>query len=111
MCRARELDPRPWRATATLNEVVRRVAAEEGVLLADVESRFLAHSPEEGVGWELMVDHLHPAATGQVLLARAHCRCVGRSTGPLAGRARRCGSVGRPPVNTVAGSATYPSSG
>ena len=67
---ARELDPRPWRATAALNEVVRRVAAEEGVLLADVEARILAHSPEEGVGWELMVDHLHPAAAGQVLLAR-----------------------------------------
>ena len=69
--RARELDPRPWRATATLNEVVRRVAAEEGVLLAYVEERFRAHSPAAGVGWELMADHLHPAAAGQVLLARA----------------------------------------
>ena len=69
--RARELDPRPWRATAALNEVVRRVAAEEGVLLADVEERFRAHSPAAGVGWELMADHLHPAAAGQVLLARA----------------------------------------
>ena len=68
---ARELDPRPWRATAALNEVVRRVAAEEGVLLADVEARFRAHSPEAGVGWELMADHLHPAAAGQVLLARS----------------------------------------
>ncbi len=68
---ARELDPRPWRATATLNEVVRRVAEEEGVLLADVEARFLAHSPEAGVGWELMADHLHPTTAGQVLLARS----------------------------------------
>ena len=68
---ARELDSRPWRATAALNEVVRRVAAEEGVLLADVEARFRAHSPEAGVGWELMADHLHPAAAGQVLLARS----------------------------------------
>ena len=68
--RARELDPRPWRATAALNEVVRRVAAEEGVLLADVEECFRAHSPAAGVGWELMADHLHPAAAGQVLLAR-----------------------------------------
>ncbi len=68
---ARELDPRPWRATAALNEVVRRVAAEEGVLLADVEAHFCAHSPAAGVGWELMADHLHPAAAGQVLLARA----------------------------------------
>ena len=68
---ARELDPRPWRATTALNEVVRRVAAEEGVLLADVEASFRAHSPEPGVGWELMADHLHPAAAGQVLLARS----------------------------------------
>ena len=68
---ARELDPRPWRATAALNEVVRRVAAEEGVLLADVEASFRAHSPEAGVGWELMADHLHPTAAGQVLLARS----------------------------------------
>ena len=68
---ARELDPRPWRATAALNEVVRRVAAEEEVLLADVEARFLAYSPEAGVGWELMTDHLHPVAAGQALLAQA----------------------------------------
>ena len=68
---ARELDPRPWRAPAALNEVVRRVAAEEGVLLADVEARFRAHSSEAGVGWELMADHLHPIAAGQVLLARS----------------------------------------
>ena len=68
---ARELDLRPWRATAALNEVVRRVAAEEGVLLADVEAYFRAHSPEAGVGWELMTDHLHPVAAGQVLLAQA----------------------------------------
>lgn len=68
---ARELDPRPWRATAALNEVVRLVAAEEGVLLADAEARFRAHSPEAGVGWELMADHLHPTAAGQVLLAQS----------------------------------------
>ena len=68
---ARELDTRPWRATARLNEVVRRVAAEEGALLAEVEARFLDHSPAAGVGWELMADHLHPTAAGQALLARA----------------------------------------
>ena len=69
--RARDLDPRPWRATARLNEVVRRVAAAEGALLAEVEAAFLERSPAAGVGWELMADHLHPAAPGQILLARA----------------------------------------
>ncbi len=79
---ARELDPRPWRATAALNEVVRRVAAEEGVLLADVEAHFRAHSPAAGVGWELMVDHLHPAAAGQVFLARAIVAALERAPVP-----------------------------
>ena len=91
---ARELDPRPWRATAALNEVVRRVAAEEGVLLADVEVRFRAHSPEAGVGWELMADHLHPAARRSGALSPVHCRCAGRGTSPLEGLAWRGGSVG-----------------
>ncbi len=68
---ARELDTRPWRATARLNEVVRRVAAEEGALLAEVEAGFLERSPAAGVGWELMADHLHPTAPGQTLIARA----------------------------------------
>ena len=67
--RARELDLRPWRATDTLNEIVRRVAVQEGAFLADVSARLRAESPSAGIGWELMADHLHPAAPGQVLLA------------------------------------------
>ncbi|MGY8823953.1 MAG: hypothetical protein ACKVJG_08445 [Candidatus Latescibacterota bacterium] len=69
--RARELDTRPWRATAEFNRAVRRVAAEEGAFVAEVEASFLEHSPAAGVGWELMSDHVHPTATGQALLARA----------------------------------------
>ena len=68
---ARALDTRPWRATAAFNQIVRRVAVEEGALLAEVEASFLEHSPVAGVGWELMADHLHPTAVGQQLLARA----------------------------------------
>ena len=79
---ARELDSRPWRATAALNEVVRRGAAEEGVLLADVEASFRAHSPEAGVGWELMADHLHPTAAGQVLLARSIVAALAGASAP-----------------------------
>ena len=47
------------------------MAGEEGALLAEVEAGFLEHSPAAGVGWELMADHLHPTAAGQLLLARA----------------------------------------
>ena len=80
--RARELDARPWRATAAANPVVRRVATEEGALLAEVEARFLDHSPSAGVGWELMADHLHPTAAGQALLARAIVAALERAPAP-----------------------------
>ena len=50
---------------------MRRVAAEAGALLAEVEASFLEHSPAAGVGWELMADHVHPTAAGKVLMARA----------------------------------------
>ena len=68
---ARNLDSRPWRAPSAVNEVVRRIAVEEGTLLADVETAFIEQSPAAGVGWELMADHVHPTAAGQILIARS----------------------------------------
>lgn len=68
--RARDQDPRPWRAPSAYNPLIRQVAQVEGAVLADVEAAFAQASPEVGVGWELMADHLHPSAPGQVLLAR-----------------------------------------
>ena len=91
---ARELDLRPWRATASLNEVVHQVAAEEGVLLADVEAYF--RTPQPG-GWRgLGADDRSLASGGgrPSALGPGHCRCAGRRTGPLEGCARGCGSVG-----------------
>ncbi len=79
---ARDLDPRPWRAPVAANLAVRRVAREEGALLAEVESRFLAHSPEAGVGWELVADHLHPTAAGQVLFARSIIAALEKAPSP-----------------------------
>ena len=79
---ARDLDTRPWRAITAANLVVRRVAAAEGVLLADVEASFLQHSPTAGVGWELMADHLHPTAAGQTLLARGVIAALAKAPAP-----------------------------
>ena len=79
--RARALDTRPWRAPDDLNLVVRRVAADEAALVADVESAFIDHSPAAGVGWELMADHLHPNSAGQVLLARVVAAALAKAPG------------------------------
>ncbi|MBI2505021.1 MAG: SGNH/GDSL hydrolase family protein [Candidatus Latescibacteria bacterium] len=67
---ARDEDPRPWRAPSAYNPLIRQVAQAQGARLAEVEEAFAQASPAAGVGWELMADHLHPSAPGQVLLAR-----------------------------------------
>jgi len=69
--RARELDTMPWRAPAGHNEVIRTEASRVGAHLADVEAAFEIVSPPEGIGWDLMSDHVHPSVPGQALLARA----------------------------------------
>ncbi len=79
---ARDLDPRPWRAVADLNGVVRRVAGETGAMLARVDESFGTHSPTAGVGWELMADHVHPTTAGQLLLARAVISAMAQASEP-----------------------------
>lgn len=68
--RARDLDTMPWRAPSAHNEVIRSLADAEDVRLADVEQVFLQASPPQGIGWELMSDHVHPSVDGQILMAR-----------------------------------------
>jgi lysophospholipase L1-like esterase len=68
---ARDADPMPWRAPSDLVQVVRDVAAEHHVPLAAVDRRFAAASADSLVGWNLLVDHVHPSVTGQILLARS----------------------------------------
>jgi lysophospholipase L1-like esterase len=67
---ARDLDTMPWRAPGGHNEAIRSLAQESGVVLADVEAAFRQAAPPAGVGWELMVDHVHFSVSGQALMAR-----------------------------------------
>ncbi len=67
--KARDLDEMPWRAAETTSQMIRDLAQKNNVWLADVEQRFHQVEPQ-GIGWRLMVDHLHPSIEGQVLLAR-----------------------------------------
>ena len=80
---ARDLDTVPLRALGTFNPVVRQVAQSEGALLADVETVFIREAPARGPGWDLLSDHVHPSATGQVLLARAIVRALRHAPEPV----------------------------
>ena len=68
--RARDFDTMPWRAPTVHSEIVRSLAQEEGVVVADVEAVLRAAAPPQGVDWHWMVDHVHFSVPGQILLAR-----------------------------------------
>ena len=74
--KARQLDTMPWRAPRSFNAVIDSVARQSGTGLADVQAAFDLAAPPEGVGWELMADHLHPSVAGQALLARTVVEAV-----------------------------------
>jgi lysophospholipase L1-like esterase len=80
--RARDLDAMPWRASRDKNAVLRRLAAEERVPLADCEATFAAESRSpagDATTWELFMDHVHPSLRGQALLARTFLATIARS--------------------------------
>ena len=68
--RARDTDPAPWRASSAINQVIRETAQVKGATLVDGELLFAKYSSSAGIGWDLMDDHVHPSAQGQILLAR-----------------------------------------
>ena len=82
--KARDLDPRPFRATDGANAVIGEVARIEGGVLADVDLAFHSVAPAAGVGWELMDDHVHPSTAGEALLARAVVKAMADLVGPVA---------------------------
>jgi lysophospholipase L1-like esterase len=79
--RARDLDVHPWRAPSEFNQVIRDLAEPTASLLADVEAAFYRVGPEEGIGWELMTDHLHPSLAGEALIARTVVRALRQGSG------------------------------
>lgn len=68
--RARDMDPAPWRASSAINQVIRETAQVKGITLVDGEILFTKYGSSAGIGWDLMDDHVHPSAQGQILLAR-----------------------------------------
>ncbi|NKB69613.1 MAG: hypothetical protein GKR89_21290 [Candidatus Latescibacteria bacterium] len=80
---ARDFDAMPWRGPSGHNLIIRQVADEEGLLLADIERAFAHAAPSDGVGWDLMADHVHPSVLGQELLARTILLAVKDTVGPL----------------------------
>ncbi len=74
LLRAVDLDPYPWRVLSEFNAAIRAFAAEEGVLLVDVERAFVEHSTDGLVGFDLVSDNCHPTPLGSAVAAGAIAR-------------------------------------
>lgn len=68
--KARDYDGMRFRASSDFNETIKRLSAEEGAPLCDVERAFEEASPHGLIGGTLMYEHLHPNADGYNLLAK-----------------------------------------
>lgn len=66
---ARDRDAMPWRASSTLQIQIKKTVEHTGTILCDVDRAFREYSGDEGIGWNLMDDHVHPNIDGQALLA------------------------------------------
>ncbi len=64
-----DYDAAPARRTSAINDAVREVAAEEGVVLVDMDRIFEEHSPHGLVGFDLVEDYVHPTPEGHRLIA------------------------------------------
>ena len=69
LIRAKEEDIVPLRALEVFNNIVRELAIDYDLPLADVEEAFRKAAPEGIPGGELFTDHVHPTIKGQQLVA------------------------------------------
>lgn len=74
--RARDLDPVPVRATSVVSEEIRAEATAAQVPLADCARTFIGLAPTALTEADLLLDHVHPTAFGQVVLAREVWRAM-----------------------------------
>lgn len=69
--RAKDLDALRFRATEDFNALIHQVAGEYGVPVVPMKACFESASPQELIGNNLMLEHLHPNAEGYFLMAGA----------------------------------------
>lgn len=68
---AKELDALRFRAPERINTAIRQTANEFNYSVVDIDSLFKFNSPNNIVGYNLTVDHLHPNIEGYRMIANA----------------------------------------
>ncbi|MGD0591240.1 MAG: SGNH/GDSL hydrolase family protein [Bacteroidota bacterium] len=73
---AKDLDALRFRAPERINEIIDDLGKEFHVAIVPIDSIFDSASPEEIVGDNLIIDHLHPNVKGYQLMGKAFYDCM-----------------------------------
>jgi tetratricopeptide (TPR) repeat protein len=68
---ARDLDTMPWRASSRMQNLIRSLETNQSIRICDVDQAFREYGSTNGIGWNLMDDHVHPNINGQLIMAGA----------------------------------------
>lgn len=80
---ARDDDELRFRTDSKFNNLIRSMEDHQHCFVADIETAFKSVSPDSLIGHDLILEHLHPNARGQFLMAKEYARLM-RNHGLLA---------------------------
>jgi lysophospholipase L1-like esterase len=69
---ARDLDALKFRATTEFNDIIRQLSERDGVTYVPVEEYLVDRSEDGIIGFDLMLEHLHPNAQGYFHIGMAY---------------------------------------
>lgn len=73
---ARDLDALKFRATTEFNDIIKELTQREGVTYVPVEEYLVEKSEDGIIGFDLMLEHLHPNATGYFHMGMAFAHAM-----------------------------------
>ncbi|GAB5409455.1 MAG: hypothetical protein BalsKO_18200 [Balneolaceae bacterium] len=74
---AKDLDGLKFRAPSEINEIIQSISSEsQNVTYVPSEEEFVSFSDEGIIGFELMLEHLHPNQQGYFLLGKAFSKSI-----------------------------------
>lgn len=73
---ARDLDALKFRATTEFNELIREMSKRDGVYYVPVEERLMQVSEDGIIGYDLMLEHLHPNSKGYFQIGMAYAEAL-----------------------------------
>ena len=72
LTQARDMDQMRFRAPSEFNQIIEQLALDyDNVELVDVEAKFRADTPDGVLGYEHLLEHVHPTKRGYFLLSEA----------------------------------------